>query len=237
MSRVACGCHHSPPPPPPHHIYSIQRDTWVISPPRPSSLLIATAAKSSSWLSASLSSPSFNCLCITLPIIFPPSGAGGISQYSHKAVGWMIGVRFPDGAVKGLPSLRYRVHTGCGANPTSYQMDTLGGKAAGAWSWLLLCLMPRLRMRGAVPPPYFLMASYSLSMGKLYLVHLPLAFFYRIFHRLYIIVFPSFAMLFCSFIPCFWYSLHECHIFFYFPVFTFASHFIHSSLSIRSAHL
>jgi len=53
--------------------------------------------------------------------------------------GWTIGVRFPVGA--GNFSLWHHVQTGSGAHPASYPMGSrgtfLGGKMAGACSWLL----------------------------------------------------------------------------------------------------
>jgi hypothetical protein len=55
------------------------------------------------------------------------------------------GVRVPAGA--GNSSLRHRVHTGSGAHPASYPMDTrssfLGSKAAGAWNWPLTSIQCR----------------------------------------------------------------------------------------------
>jgi len=66
----------------------------------------------------------------------------------------MIGFRIRAGA--GSFSVRHCVQTGSWAHPASYTMGAKGsflvGKAAGAWSWPHLRLVPRWRMRGAIFP-------------------------------------------------------------------------------------
>jgi hypothetical protein len=83
---------------------------------------------------------------------------------------------FPAGG--GNFSLHHRVQNGSGAHPASYPMRTRGSfpgfKAAGAWSWLLTCLVPRPRMRGAIHPlpQYAFMACSVKAQGQLYLLPL-----------------------------------------------------------------
>jgi len=56
-----------------------------------------------------------------------------------------LGIQIPVGA--GNFSPYHRVQTGSGAHPASYTIGTRGsfpgGKAAGAWSWPHLHLVPR----------------------------------------------------------------------------------------------
>jgi hypothetical protein len=87
-------------------------------------------------------------------------------------------VRFPAGT--GNFSLQHRVQNGSGAHPASCPLGTRGsfpgGKAAGAWSWPHLHLVPRSRMRGAILPlpQYAFMAwCWLKAQGQLYLT-LPL---------------------------------------------------------------
>jgi hypothetical protein len=77
-------------------------------------------------------------------------------------------VRFPAGA--GNFSLNRRVQNGSGAHPPSYPMvirgSFPGGKAAGAWSWPLSCILCRgQRMSGFIPslPKYVFMAWCSIK--------------------------------------------------------------------------
>jgi hypothetical protein len=64
------------------------------------------------------------------------------------------GSRVPVGA--GNFSPHHRVQTGSEAHPASYPMGSSGSfpgyKAAGAWSWPLISIVPRSIIRGAVPP-------------------------------------------------------------------------------------
>jgi hypothetical protein len=76
------------------------------------------------------------------------SGAGIAQWYgAGPQAGW-LGVRVP--AETGNFSLHHRVQTGSGAHPASYPMG-IRGKAAAAWSWPYLHLVPRSRMCGAIP--------------------------------------------------------------------------------------
>jgi hypothetical protein len=56
----------------------------------------------------------------------------------------------------GIFSTRHRLQTGSGPPQAFHPMGAVGfcpgGTATGAWSWLHLHLVPRLRMRWAVPP-------------------------------------------------------------------------------------
>jgi hypothetical protein len=83
-------------------------------------------------------------------------GAGIAQLYSAGLRAGRSGVRIPAGAWNF--SFHHRVQTGSEALSASYPMRTSGsfpeGKAAEAWSWPLthLHLVPRSRMRVAIPP-------------------------------------------------------------------------------------
>jgi hypothetical protein len=83
-------------------------------------------------------------------------GGAGIAQWYSAGLwaDWTV-VRVPAGA--GNFSLHHRVQTGSGAHPASYPVGTRGfspgSKAAGGVKLIThLHLMPRSRMRGAIPP-------------------------------------------------------------------------------------
>jgi hypothetical protein len=100
--------------------------------------------------------------------------AGIAQRYSaNLRAGWS-GVRVPVEA--GNFPLHHRIQTGSGAHPASYPMGTrgsfLGGKAAGACTLTThLHIVPRSRMRGAIPPlQYAFMAWCSVeAQEQLYL--------------------------------------------------------------------
>jgi len=80
-----------------------------------------------------------------------------IRQKKDYATGRATGLQFPAGAMMKFYSLRHQVQTASWANPTSYPMSTGSsipwGKAAGGVKLTTyLHLVPRLRMRGALPP-------------------------------------------------------------------------------------
>jgi len=78
------------------------------------------------------------------------------------ATGWVTCIRFPVGT--GTFSFHHHIHTGSEAHLASYPMGTRGtfpgGKAGGGMKLTTqLLLIPRLRMRGAIPQlPYIFMA-------------------------------------------------------------------------------
>jgi hypothetical protein len=83
-------------------------------------------------------------------------------------------IRFPAGA--GNFSLHHRVQNGSGTHPASHPMGTRGSfpgvKAAGAWSWQHLHLVPRSKNEWSYTstPEYAFMAWCSIkSQGQLYL--------------------------------------------------------------------
>jgi hypothetical protein len=62
-------------------------------------------------------------------------------------MGWTVGVLFPAGAEKECFSLRHRVQTSSGTRPASCAVGTRGVKLTTQ-----LHLVPRVRIRGALPP-------------------------------------------------------------------------------------
>jgi hypothetical protein len=96
---------------------------------------------------------------------------GGKSRVSSVGIALSYGldyrgsrVRLPAGA--GNSSLHHRVQNGSGVHLASYSTSTRGsfpsGKAAGAWGWPLH-LVPRSRMRGAIPPlPQYIFMAWCL---------------------------------------------------------------------------
>jgi hypothetical protein len=73
----------------------------------------------------------------------------------HCATGWMIGGSSPGGGCEFF--LHHHIQTGSGAHPPPHPVATRGsfpgGKAAGAWGWLLtFLLVARSRMWEAIPP-------------------------------------------------------------------------------------
>jgi hypothetical protein len=107
------------------------------------------------------------------------------SSFIHRvAIGIALGygldyrgsrVRFPAGA--GNFSLHHRVQNGSGAHPASYPIGTRGsfpgGKAAGAWSWPHLRLVPRSKNEWnyTSTPQYAFMAwCLAQAQGQLYLL-------------------------------------------------------------------
>jgi hypothetical protein len=90
---------------------------------------------------------------------------------SDQATGWRTGVRFPTGV--GIFSLRHRIQTRSGTHPASYPMGTGGlfprvQSGRGVKLTTHLHLVPRLRMREAIPPlPSYVFVARCLNKQRL----------------------------------------------------------------------
>jgi hypothetical protein len=73
-------------------------------------------------------------------------------------MGWTTGVRFRTGT-ENVP-LSHRVQTGSGVHTASYQ--STGGSFPGVNLTKHLHRVPRLRMRGAIPPPLYIFMAWCL---------------------------------------------------------------------------